>query len=118
MARSTCWRVDVATPGCPVETRDTVCDETPASRATSAIETPPARRAASVIGARRPWGRRHPGADPAIVDGGGGNSDNRSSTGTPAAHQGEMPDTSNRILGSASDDHFAGRILFQLGRAR
>jgi hypothetical protein len=45
MAASTCWRVVSTTLGCPVETRDTVCDETPASRATSAIETPrPGRR--------------------------------------------------------------------------
>ena len=51
MASSTCRRVASSTPGFPVDTRETVCDDTPASRATSAIETPRDRRwwAASVI---------------------------------------------------------------------
>lgn len=49
MAASTWARVDSMTPGCPVETRETVWAETPARRATSAIETPRLRRRGVVL---------------------------------------------------------------------
>ncbi|GAA1986850.1 hypothetical protein GCM10009738_78430 [Kitasatospora viridis] len=40
MAASTRWRVSSTTPELPLETRETVCEETPASRATSAMDGP------------------------------------------------------------------------------
>src|SRR3954470_1361587 len=66
MARSTVWRVLSTTLVSPFATRDTVCDDTLARRATSAIET--ARRSPTVPPARPPTYavslRRHPASPP------------------------------------------------------
>ncbi len=60
MASRTCRRVSSVTPGKPLETRETVWEETPARRATSAMEAPWRGRAARLLVRLVPLGSLSP----------------------------------------------------------